>query len=857
MGFVSSSNNNFYYHNDFNDYNNGSSVTEFYNYNRTGNNNYISFNNSIINFNVSYINNSNFYIKPLPSGSNNLFYTQYLQYDTGVLLNFKNYTIITKIKKVADYGDSTFGLYFYSQINNTINGDSDSENGYIYLYSKDSDSVNSSFRFKGNEESTYLVNNVSRDINTPVIVNEWYNLNFTILNLNNGSVLLKAKIWNSTQTQPNDYEISNYIFNAGMGLLYNGSFGFIVKDCNMIIDSVKFYSNDFNFSKELFLYENITGYWHLDNNNTLDSSGNNHHAYIVGNTNFNLTDYVDGDSSLTFKRNNDGLNLTQIFPVTSYTSWSYSIWVKFNILSTYNDYLLSKRNLGITRHEVLLYKAINDTIIYRMTSGNVGNTYCYGNLNVINDTDKFYNVIITYNSSSKLMKLYIDNVLQDNTIFPYDTTSNTYKFWIGYNPEYSVNVQLDGTIDEIMMFEDYVLTTDNVEYIYGLYENVTEKDNISPDIDIFIYPQNNSILYDFNGSILFNITESGNCSIIFSNDSVVYSLFSSTANNTMFHFKNLSAVNYGDKLINISCRDMAYNWNNDSIRLYFSYLYNDTILPHFNIHYPLNNSYLNNLSWVNLSIVLFNLTDNIEVDECIINNSKFIKHNNTYFTFNKSGYYYNNIKFNLSISCNDTSNNIYNINNYVFTIDSQIPIITSYTNNTINHENISFTISINESSLVYWQYSSIDCNSFTHSGNTAPNGYYYPSYTLNTINHDELTTYYFNLTVVDRANNSNNDNYCYVVTSTESPAGATTQVTVNIDLNEGLLLLAVLGIYFAFLYLSFSLRNPMMLIFSCILGIFLSIWLWFDISNTINFPKILIALFLMFNAYMIFGFKDN
>lgn len=839
--------NTFYYYNDFslNYYNNGDDIIEFNNnYNRTGNNNYI-YDIS----NITYINNSNMYIKHNQNtDNNNNFYTQYIPLfnssNNPVLSNFKNYTIITKIKKISDYGDSTFGLYFYSQINNT-NTSSNSDNGYYYLYSKESDSANAYFRFKGNEEASYLIDDVYRDNNTPILFNNYYFINFTVINNLNGSVEIKAKIWNSTEPQPNDYEISGYLFNAGAGILLNGTFGFITKNCNMLIDYVEFYSNDY---KEIeFIPENAVSYWKL-NNNTLDSINGNHGS--TTSINFTNNNFIE-DYSLSLNRNvPDYLNLSYLFISKHDKSFSFSLWINFSILDN-TEYIISQYG-GDMRFMIYVIKQSNNKIGYHIIKRNF-NSYAVISNKTINNTNEFYNIVFQYSGINRRLELWVNGQFEGNdTFIVISETPNSNKFYVGNNPQWS-GTSGDFNIDEISYFDKF-LNENEIKQIYRQFGNETEEeeeeDIIPPNISKFIYPENNSLLYDFNGSIIFNITESGNCSL---NDTR-FKFISKTDNNKTFHFKNISNyIDYGNISIRLYCRDNSYNWNNNSI-LNFTYLYNDTIPPYFNIFYPLNNSYLNNVSW-NLSIILFNLSDNIGIDKCWINNSRFIKVNNTNFLFNDS-YDYDNIIFNnLNISCNDTSGNVYSITDYFFTIDSQPPVLLSYSNIQFNYENISFTVNINESSLMYWQYGNLNCNSYSESGNTEPN-YHYPSYTIYANNLDDDTTYYFNISLIDRANNSNIVNSSYCINITTDKSSVVTQVIINMESNKDtLLFIGIMFMYFAFLFISFNYQQPMLLIFTSFFGIFISLWLWFDTNGSVNidFPKILIALFLMFNAYLIIG----
>lgn len=280
------------------------------------------------------------------------------------------------------------------------------------------------------------------------------------------------------------------------------------------------------------VWDNATSYWHLDNS-TVDSIGT-HNASIVGAV-FNFTNVVN-NQSLSLYRNNNELNLSTLFTMNKTKSWSFSAWVNFNDLDQ-DNFVVSSKGDGANRMDFYILKQVNNTLYARLTKGNVGNVYVYS-INPINSTDKFYHIAFTYNGTlingvNTTMKLYLDGELQDTDFFIYtDIVEIGHDWVVGHNYRYGSS-ELNGTVDEISMFEDYVLTDSEVLEIYNEYYTIP---NQAPVVSVSS-PANNTQT-NVNEAVLFTVTDDNASSLVCSLyiDSSLNSTNSSVLNNTLTSF---------------------------------------------------------------------------------------------------------------------------------------------------------------------------------------------------------------------------------------------------------------------------------------------------------------------------------
>lgn len=361
--------------------------------------------------------------------------------------------------------------------------------------------------------------------------------------------------------------------------------------------------------------------------------------------------------------------------------------------------------------------------------------------------------------------------------------------------------------------------------------NDTEAPNVT-----LIYPINDTVYYNYNGSIIISINESGNCILNNSNWYLNYST------STLFHFKNNTVLNYGIYNLSYNCSD---NYNNSVGGIFgFTHLLNDTIAPLISNLYPSMNDttyYIYNGS------LIINTSEN---STCIINNSlwKLNQSNGTLFHFkNISNIDYG--EYDLLFSCNDTSiNKNSNSLNIVFKYRLKYLLSLFYPENNTLFTNITpFQNFIIVEGNKNYSSCNISNNDFYFSTlDSLPKKYYFYNNTIIS----GLVNYSITVNCTDYENETDllyfkfqiNENYSF---------GEITKV--SLDLASSFILFAVIGLYILLLYMTFKTQNPAIAVFCSVFGLFMILWLW----NSTDFPRILSAVFGIFNGYILFGLKLN
>ena len=205
-----------------------------------------------------------------------------------------------------------------------------------------------------------------------------------------------------------------------------------------------------------------TAYYKLDSNAN-DSSGNGYNGtasnVTYGNGRFNEAGNFNGTNSIISLPSN-------LISGTTDSDYSVSMWVKFNTLPTSNFISLIGPNLSVFR--LLLYYNSGSTYnvnLLRTFGGSYYYTSASTGIQATLSTGQYYNIIVTYQSSNKLVNGYLNG----NPIGSYTlnlSASGTAGAPILGSYNGSTLYNLNGSLDQMRIFSS-ALAPGDVEDLYN------------------------------------------------------------------------------------------------------------------------------------------------------------------------------------------------------------------------------------------------------------------------------------------------------------------------------------------------------------------------------------------------------
>lgn len=258
----------------------------------------------------------------------------------------------------------------------------------------------------------------------------------------------------------------------------------------------------------------LTNYYPL-NGNGLDASGRKQDATIKG-----TIPTIDrfGEYSKALLLLGDGDLITFEHHNLGETGWSYSIWVKLDILPSLlgDAFLLSYANVGFGDDVHLFIDDKDNTLkSYAKATNNLITT------NVVFEKKKWYHIVLTY--SKDYTKIYVNGQLKSSSTGRFsNNTSNVELAVSSIYPGEVLKGRIFGSVDDIRLYK-YVLSATEAgelhnkeitnEIISGIntheksnlriYSSSASRGNIYIESDDLI---NKIEVFDINGKSLFYLT---------------------------------------------------------------------------------------------------------------------------------------------------------------------------------------------------------------------------------------------------------------------------------------------------------------------------------------------------------------
>lgn len=273
------------------------------------------------------------------------------------------------------------------------------------------------------------------------------------------------------------------------------------------------------------------------------------------------------------------LNVTgQSSPFPTLSAFTVSVWVYFNESINKSSFYLRDNNLMAlqTNNNGFIDCGYKDTV----TSWELASSSSAVEFN------KLYHILCTWDGSN--IRLYINNSLEDTEATGSSMTVDNNNDCIGSNCRPSAAGQqhyysFQGIIDEMGYWDAALNSTQRTDvYNQGLsglrLDHAAPADSTPPTVTV-TYPTNATHTNNWNGTLILDLNEPGNCSINNSdfNKTQVNDNRTIFINNTNLEDKNYSIAFY--------CNDVSNNWNNKT----FWFVY-DTAYPIINLYSPLNES---------------------------------------------------------------------------------------------------------------------------------------------------------------------------------------------------------------------------------------------------------------------------
>jgi len=348
------------------------------------------------------------------------------------------------------------------------------------------------------------------------------------------------------------------------------------------------------FAYAIFPDNDCFSYYSMDNNYILNNITldyyNNNNLYL--NNNITTGVFLLNNEAYKFDGENDYLNSINTFEkLDGASEVTVNYWINISHLGDYDYVFVYRKGTNYFMNE---YSGGGHTIYLEAYNNDISSN-CYVGYIYPYFIDKKTMVTIIFNGNKTgydKLSLYLNSTLQNRTLdvgtCPDILASINETFYIGQD-SFGSNF-FNGTLDEFGIWNRSLSQSEINDLYNNGYGDFPENDTIPPKINL-IYPINKTYYNNYNGSIILNISENGNCSL---NNSDWVLQFNDNIN--MFNFYRSGIIPDNNYSISYYCNDISGNWNNNSF-----WFISDIISPNSNLINPLNNSLWNNNVSIELS----------------------------------------------------------------------------------------------------------------------------------------------------------------------------------------------------------------------------------------------------------------
>jgi hypothetical protein len=317
--------------------------------------------------------------------------------------------------------------------------------------------------------------------NNIISINTWQHLMYTFsndtLNIYQNSILMHTEYFPSSNRSANTSDLLFGSVNRNVGAEW----------LNGLLDDIGIWNRALTQQEITNLYTSSTpspcnplaanltnglvGYWPFCGNAN-DESGNGNNGTVNGVT-LTTDRFGNVDAAYSFDGNGDYIRISHSNELRLSGNFSISAWVSPSNLNTFNSILSKASNdQSFVSGWVWGYSNFTQPAKLHFQGSPLFTNVSISNLGNSLSLNSWKNVIVTYDSTTSILKYYLDNIKIDSFLIGYDFTNSLLDLFIGnhfQNNDPSLQVQTNGSflgqIDDICIW-NRALTQNEITQLY-------------------------------------------------------------------------------------------------------------------------------------------------------------------------------------------------------------------------------------------------------------------------------------------------------------------------------------------------------------------------------------------------------